>query len=76
MKWASLIKDPINRFNEKYIPEPNTGCWLWIGEYTGANKNKYPAMRINSIKTRMHRFSKEAKILHGENAYLNFKEEK
>ncbi len=19
------------RFNEKWMPEPNTGCWLWIG---------------------------------------------
>lgn len=19
----------LERFNEKYIPEPNTGCWLW-----------------------------------------------
>ena len=19
------------RFNEKYVPEPNSGCWLWIG---------------------------------------------
>lgn len=19
------------RFDEKYIPEPNSGCWLWIG---------------------------------------------
>ena len=22
---------PIERFEKKYIPEPNTGCWLWIG---------------------------------------------
>lgn len=22
---------PIERFEEMYIPEPNSGCWLWIG---------------------------------------------
>ena len=25
---ALTLKD---RFDEKYIPEPNTGCWLWTG---------------------------------------------
>lgn len=25
------VRDPVERFEEKYIPEPNTGCWLWIG---------------------------------------------
>ena len=23
--------DPLPRFEAKYIPEPNSGCWLWIG---------------------------------------------
>lgn len=23
-------------FDEKHIPEPNTGCWLWIGRSDGA----------------------------------------
>ncbi len=22
------------RFDEKWIPEPNTGCWLWLGKLT------------------------------------------
>ena len=21
----------LRRFEDKYIPEPNTGCWLWLG---------------------------------------------
>jgi len=21
----------MERFEQKYIPEPNTGCWLWLG---------------------------------------------
>lgn len=24
-------EDPVVRFNRKWIPEPNTGCWLWMG---------------------------------------------
>ena len=23
-------RNPIDRFEEKFIPEPNTGCWLWV----------------------------------------------
>ena len=35
-------RDPIERFEEKYIPEPNTGCWLWVGALgTGAGYPKF-----------------------------------
>lgn len=30
-KTASLIQ----RFEAKYIPEPMSGCWLWIGAVSG-----------------------------------------
>lgn len=33
------------RFEEKYIPEPNTGCWLWTGSYY---KYGYGSIRIGS----------------------------
>lgn len=23
--------DEIERFHQKYIPEPNSGCWIWLG---------------------------------------------
>ena len=26
-----MKKSFLDRFNEKWIPEPNSGCWLWIG---------------------------------------------
>lgn len=29
MAWPTKALD--NRFSEKWIPEPNTGCHLWIG---------------------------------------------
>lgn len=25
---------PLERFERKYIPEPNSGCWLWLGATT------------------------------------------
>ena len=29
----------VERFEAKYIPEPNSGCWLWEGSYvTGDHK--------------------------------------
>jgi hypothetical protein len=26
-----MAKTLLERFNEKFIPEPNSGCWLWLG---------------------------------------------
>jgi len=26
--------DARQRFDEKWMPEPNSGCWLWIGAYS------------------------------------------
>lgn len=26
-----IEKPVLDRFEEKFIPEPNSGCWLWIG---------------------------------------------
>lgn len=23
------LRSVLSRFEEKYIPEPNSGCWLW-----------------------------------------------
>jgi hypothetical protein len=36
----------IDRFNEKYTPEPNSGCWLWEGSYHSTSG--YGVMRIGS----------------------------
>jgi len=27
----SWIRTPIQRFEDKYHPEPNSGCWIWLG---------------------------------------------
>lgn len=27
------LSDPLKRFESQFIPEPNSGCWLWLGNY-------------------------------------------
>lgn len=26
-----MNRPPLERFDAKWVPEPNTGCWLWLG---------------------------------------------
>lgn len=47
------MKTTKERFEEKYIPEPNSGCWLWIG----AMGNLYGVIVINGRNIRAHRCS-------------------
>lgn len=48
--------DPIQRFNQKYIVDPDTGCWNWTAalDYEG-----YAKIRINKKTVMAHRFSYE-----------------
>lgn len=46
--------DPL--FDQKYIPEPNSGCWLWTA---GQDKDGYGLM---SGWRRAHRYSYEAHV--------------
>jgi hypothetical protein len=44
-----------NRFEDKFIPEPNTGCWLWIGAQDSVGRGMF---NIGKQKTeRAHRVS-------------------
>jgi len=47
----------IDRFEAQYIPEPNSGCWLWIGSISG--RNNYGAFSVHGKDLRAHRFSYE-----------------
>lgn len=38
--------DLIERFESKFIPEPNSGCWLWTA---GGDKHGYGRFRIGSM---------------------------
>lgn len=50
-KWLS----PIDRFMERFIPEPNSGCWLWLGSVDDDGYGKL----VWDGGTRAHRFSYE-----------------
>lgn len=44
------------RFWEKLTPEPNTGCWLWLGACTAAG---YGQIRMNGKAVYTHRLAYE-----------------
>lgn len=56
MKHGPQPRPPIDRFNEKWIPEPYSGCWLWTGS---TQKNGYGTLNVNRWPTLAHRFSYE-----------------
>lgn len=43
----------IERFEEKYIPEPNSGCWLWVG---AISDNRYGSFWDGTRNVKAHRF--------------------
>ena len=45
-----------DRFDDCYIPEPNSGCWLWL---RSLRTNGYGQIWTGSIYMRAHRFSWE-----------------
>jgi HNH endonuclease len=48
------------RFDEKWIPEPNSGCWLWLGASTeGDPRYDYGVIRVEGRTVRAHRVSYE-----------------
>lgn len=40
-------------FDNRYIPEPNSGCWLWLG---AINKAGYGQIRYNKKIINAHRY--------------------
>lgn len=42
------------RFHESYIPEPNSGCWLWVGSLMNMG---YGTMSIDGKNKLAHRIS-------------------
>lgn len=49
-----MSKTVQQRFDEKYTPEPNSGCWLWMG---ARNEKGYGSMDVNGRSERAHRVS-------------------
>lgn len=44
----------IDRFEAKYIPEPNSGCWIWT---SGTNDQGYGRFLVGGRLVQAHRFS-------------------
>lgn len=50
------------RFDAAYTPEPNTGCWLWLGSASptsGDGRDWRPTFKVNGKPVRSYRFSYE-----------------
>jgi hypothetical protein len=43
------------RFEASYTPEPNTGCWLWVGTLRGSNL--YGTIKVDGKNTPAHRYA-------------------
>jgi hypothetical protein len=58
MKYETYADKPIVRldFDSAYIPEPNSGCWLWVRNYGGG---RYGRLTIDGEEVGAHRFSYE-----------------
>jgi len=50
------VKPLLDRILERSIPEPNTGCWLWIG---CGNHRGYGQIKIAGVQHLAHRVSYE-----------------
>lgn len=50
---------PLVRFEAHYIPEPNTGCWLWLGDVAKPPGGDRPQFIVNRKRVRAHRFAFE-----------------
>ena|SRR3990167_8473917 len=50
------MKSILQKIEEKYEPEPNSGCWLWTGAITYGG---YGVLKIGNTMTTAHRVSYE-----------------
>lgn len=55
-RWPDDRPSPEDRFFSKFIPEPNSGCWLWEA---GVNACGYGTIRVERRSTLAHRLSWE-----------------
>ncbi|KKK76925.1 hypothetical protein LCGC14_2858760 [marine sediment metagenome] len=51
---STILKTSEERFNEKWIPVTETGCWLWMAH---KNPNGYGTLRVDSVDFPAHRYS-------------------
>jgi hypothetical protein len=53
---ARFKREPIERFNEKYVIDENTGCWNWVA---GLSSKGYGSFRVDDKVLFAHRFAYE-----------------
>lgn len=59
-----MVKSLQERFEEKYIPEPNSGCWLWMGAIALSRGGKqYGLLHCDGRLQMAHRISYEMEVL-------------
>jgi len=49
-------------FDDRYIPEPNSGCWLWTGDRSG--QSGYGALLLNKVPLGDGRYRKIREYAH------------
>lgn len=55
-----LRRDPVDRFMAKVEPEPNSGCWLWLGALNGKGYGVFERFGVGRRRANTaHRFSYE-----------------
>jgi hypothetical protein len=48
-----MIREPADRFLEKMIPEPNSGCWLWMAAFRKTGR-LYGCFALDGHKLLLH----------------------
>ena len=54
MRTGRIPRAAIERFNERYIPVPESGCWIWLGN---PNAYGYGVIRVSGKMINAHRFA-------------------
>ena len=49
----------IDKIQSRYIPEPNSGCWIWLGH---VKKNGYGSLTVGKKNFNAHRLSYETYV--------------
>lgn len=58
---SNQYRSMLDRFEDKYIPEPNSGCWLWMGSasYSYDPKDLRPQITLNNKRLYAYRYAYE-----------------
>jgi DNA-binding transcriptional regulator YiaG len=57
LRHLQTVSSAIDRFDASYIPEPISGCWLWIGAEQGSYG--YGRLKVNGKAMQAHKYSYE-----------------